>query len=616
MNSRIPRTLATLALLLTLAIAGTAQIPSYTPSWTPPTEAEAHALLKDLPFGEFADTAYRIHLLRSPQTITTYGVAQLLGVRNDRLDDYSESYLSETQRIQTLTLDLLQSYDIDDLSDAEQRTYEILSHYWQLLVDGHAFDTNDYLVTHLYGGSPDWLLFDCLTNQHPMQIADDAIDFLARLSQVGRQFDQLVAALETRRQLGVIAPQRVLSTAISKIYGLATTHATQHPVFYAFALQIGAVSGLSAEEKQEMLSHALYFVTASVIPGYQRLYTKLTELEAIASDTVSIQVQSNGASYYDYALRLYEETGRTTQELYDFALGEIVRLQQALREEGQRLGQPQAAPISDLITLSLVEGKSVYNESIPDEYRHLVSDARELVADAFTAIPEALVLITSNPFYVSFYRRAPLDGTRTAEFSVRATGEEPKYMMPTMTYQQTYPGHHLQIATALEANLPLPQQLLLFPVHTNGWGAYAEQLAWELGAYDPARVTDEEYADFGNIGRLSQALNRAVLMAIDLGIHARGWSYDEARSFFASYTGIPASAAEMSLLQILVAPGEATSTASGYIQLLELRAHAQDVLSDQFDLASFHDVVLGSGSLPMHVLHQAVDEYIAATLAD
>jgi len=606
---------AALVLFLFIGTAAIAQIPTYAPSWTPPTEEEARAMLEGLPFAEFAETAYRIHLLRSPQTMTRLGAAEELGVRNDRLDDYSESYLLETQRIESLMLQQLRTYDRQALSETERITFDILRHYWQVLVDGHEFLYDDYLVTHLYGGSPDWLLFDCLTNEHPMQSAEDAVDFLARLSQVGRQFDQLVAGLETRRQRGIIAPRRVLSTAISKIYGLATTHATQHPVFYAFALQIGAISDLTTDQKQEMLSHAIYFVTASAIPGYQRLYTKLTELESEAPEAIGIQARPHGKAYYEYALDFYVGNGRSADELYDFALDEIVRLQQALRQEGVARGLRDAATISEIISLAMIEGKSILNEGIPDEYQHLVSEAKDAVESAFSVIPEASVMIVSNPFYVSFYRRAPLDGSRRAEFSVRATGEEPKYMMPTMTYQQTYPGHHLQIALALEADLPLPQQLILFPAHTNGWGAYAEQLAWELDAYNPENTTDDEYAKYGNIGRLSQALNRAVLMAIDLGIHTRNWTYDEARGFFAAHTGIPAPAAETSLLQILVAPGETCSTVVGYRKLLDLRSAAQAALGDQFTLTGFHDVVLGSGSLPMSVLEQVVEDYIEARRA-
>ncbi|MFC2082070.1 DUF885 family protein, partial [Candidatus Bipolaricaulota bacterium] len=185
-------------------------------------------------------------------------------------------------------------------------------------------------------------------------------------------------------------------------------------------------------------------------------------------------------------------------------------------------------------------------------------------------------------------------------------GSQPKYRMATLTYHETIPGHHLQIGLAQELDLPLFRLVETFLGYTEGWALYSEDLALELGWYD-----DNPY---GNIGRLSDQMMRAVRLVVDTGIHVLGWSFDRATDYFAEHTGRSYGESQYNILRYAAWPGQSTAYMVGRLEMLRLRARAQEALGDAFDLAAFHTAVLENGSVPLEILGRLVDAYIERTL--
>jgi uncharacterized protein (DUF885 family) len=180
--------------------------------------------------------------------------------------------------------------------------------------------------------------------------------------------------------------------------------------------------------------------------------------------------------------------------------------------------------------------------------------------------------------------------------------------MATLAYHEAIPGHHFQLALAQELDLPFFRKNTIFTAYAEGWALYAERLAWEMDMY-----ADDPY---GNLGRLQAESFRAARLVVDTGIHTKRWTYDEAVAYMVENTGMPRGQIEFEVSRYITWPGQATAYKIGMIKILELRQEAEEQLDDRFDLKAFHNVVIGSGSVPLETLDRLVDDYIEERLAE
>jgi len=192
-------------------------------------------------------------------------------------------------------------------------------------------------------------------------------------------------------------------------------------------------------------------------------------------------------------------------------------------------------------------------------------------------------------------------------FYAQNTGIQPRFSMPSLAYHEAIPGHHFQIAIAQQLNLPSFRRGSDFTAYVEGWALYAERLTAELGFYanDP----------YGDLGRLQMAAFRAARLVVDTGIHAKQWSFDQAVDFMADNTGMPRDYVESEISRYICLPGQATAYYIGYLRIMEVRQQAMTELGDQFDLKEFHNILLGSGAMPLDILEQVMNNYIQNKLA-
>ena len=585
--------------LLSVCAAGAGA--AYKPTWIPPALGEVEEALSGLGFDRFVESSYRLYLLRFPQTVTDLGMAHSLGVRNDLLNDYSEEYVAETEQIERHILEQLHAFDRQALSAEQRLTYDVCEWVWDDVVRRQEYADLDYLVTHYYATSRDWGLYDLLVVTHPLSGVRDIEDYVARLAQVGTQFDQLIAALEARAQLGIIAPQIVLSQAVSGLRGLVNASVRYHPFYARLANRLPAIPGLANTDRERFLAEAEALIGEIVSPGYRRLYDKLVDLEAVAPTDLGYGQRPEGAAYYDYALRHQNQTDLTAGEIHELGLQQVARLREEIEEAAVALGYPAGLSIPSIYNRVAREGGSLFGAAILDEYDHLLNEARERAQDVFERMPTTPVTIVGDT-YGGYYRPAPADGSRPAQFVAPTSGSQPRYSMPTLTYHETIPGHHMQIATAGELDLPLIQTVETFLGYTEGWALYAERLAWELGWY-----ADDPH---GNLGRLSDEMMRAVRLVVDTGIHAMEWTFNEAVDYFVENTGRPTAFAQGQILRYAVWPGQSTAYMVGFLAMLDLRDRVRDALGEAFDLAEYHSLILENGSLPMEILERIVNRSI------
>ena len=311
-----------------------------------------------------------------------------------------------------------------------------------------------------------------------------------------------------------------------------------------------------------------------------------------------------GREYYDFVLRHRTTTDLTGAEIHQLGLDHLQRIHAEMRETFDSLGYPQDESLAQLFQRVAQDGGIIPAAEVKATYEAII-DAAELELDqAFDIFPSADVVVADDE-YGGFYIGPSFDGTRPGAFYASTRFNEPWYSMRSLSYHEAVPGHHTQIALAMDLDSgPLFRKMVRFTAFVEGWALYAERLAYELGWYD-----NDPY---GNLGRLQYEALRAARLVMDTGIHSMGWSFDQAVQFNIDAVGWSRSASESAAARYSVAPAQATAYMIGMLHILDARQRAQEALGDAFDLREFHRVVLTSGGLPLALLDEVVDQYIAA----
>lgn len=550
--------------------------------------------LENLDFDSFVEESYRRLLLRDPETITELGLMQALGVRNNQLTNISDDYIRETQALDAAILDLLRRFDRQNLSSEQQLTLDIYTWYLDDRVRGQAFRYNDYPINPtIFSVHNDLLQF--FSDIHPMTNLQDAQDYVHRLEQVEIKFEQLQEGLRLREQQGVILPRFLIPWIVSDLRTITEIPPRETPFYIVFATKLEGLSDLSSEDRQSVLKAAEEAIRTSVIPAYQALAEYLEQVEHVAPQQAGVGQFSNGKEYYIHMLRHHTSTELTPEQIHDLGLVELERIQSEMRSIFADLGYPEGASLPELYERAAWESGSATGTDIQATYERIIAAAKREVAPVFNLLPKADVIVVGGPTG-GYYMPPAVDGSRPGMFYARTVGNEPLFGMPTLAYHEAIPGHHFQIAIAQEVDLPTFRRGAEFTAYTEGWALYAERLAYELGFY--------EGDPYGNLGRLQAEAFRAARLVVDTGIHAKGWSFNQAVDFMVENTGKERRDMEYEVSRYIVLPGQATAYYVGFLKILELRQKAKEAMGDQFDLKAFHDFLLKNGAMPLDTLEQ------------
>jgi uncharacterized protein (DUF885 family) len=328
----------------------------------------------------------------------------------------------------------------------------------------------------------------------------------------------------------------------------------------------------------------------------------LVHLETIAGDAPGVSRLPEGHAYYAYLLRHETGTDMSPEQIHELGLSEVARLQGEIQEAAAELGYPRDASLAELDERLSAQSNSLQGETLLAEYHRLIGAAEQVTDLFFDLLPGAALVIQREPFGsgIGYYLPPPLDGSGPGVFYTNPDYPIARYIIPSFVFHETIPGHHLQGTLARELDLPTFSRVLNFDGYGEGWAVYAERLAWEMGLY--------ENDPLGNLGRLQFELSRAARLVIDTGIHARGWTRQEAAAYYEEATGEPASPSAMH--RYIILPGQGCGYTVGLLKILELRQRAMDRLGDEFDVKELHNVVLGHGPMPLEILEKVVDEWI------
>lgn len=562
--------------------------------------------LEGLPFDQFLDQSYNQFLLRDPEAITDLGLAAQFGMGNDQLTDISDAYIRETQALESAVLDLLRAYDRESLTPDQQLSYDIYEWYLDDLVRGHEFMYYRYLVSQFIYSVPDSLIY-LFTELHPISSRQDAEDYVTRLSQVGVKFEQLLEGLRLSEEAGATLPRFLIPWTINNLENISRSRARSTPFYTVFRDKLNALDDLSDAEKEALLESAETEIEDTVIPAFQSVVAYLGDLRRVASDDAGVWKFPEGAAYYQYILRHQTTTAMTADEIHELGLREVERIRAEMRVIFDELGYPQDETLSQLYARVTRDGGVVRGSDITAQYEALIDEVEQRLPDVFDRLPDAEVIVIRDPNSGGGYYQPPaIDGSRPGAFYASPANTLARFNMASLAYHEAIPGHHLQIALAQEMNLPFFRRASTFTAYVEGWALYAERLAWEMGLYD-----DDPY---GDLGRLQYEAFRAVRLVVDTGMHAKGWTFEDAVNYMIENTGFAPGNAQWEIARYVVLPGQATAYMIGMLEILDLRQSAMDRLGDKFDLREFHNVILGSGSMPLDLLRQVVEDYITATL--
>jgi uncharacterized protein (DUF885 family) len=562
--------------------------------------------LKGLPIDRFFEESYNQLLLRNPEHLTELGIAGDFGLRNDQLTNISDDYVKETQKLQEGILEILREYDVSALTREQRVSYRVYEWFLDDLVRGEEFMYYDYPVTFLVTGVQ-YQLQQFFTELHPVTTRQDAEDYIACLEQVDTKMEQLIEALQKRKEAGVISPKFVIQWSLYSINGIAQGRPKYIPFYTVLEEKVKKLD-ITTEEKETLLQAAEKAIQESVIPGYKNLAQYLEDLESEAPTDDGVWQFPKGEEYYSYTLRHHTTTDMTAQEIHELGLQELERVHQEMRSIFDQLGYPADESLSDSFRRVARDSGSVSGSDVAELYQTLIEEAEQNLDSVFDIAPTTNVIVIAGS-EGDYYMPGSLDGSRPGAFYANVTGRELRYGMPSLAYHEAVPGHHFQIGIAQDLDLPFFRTDLLFTGYAEGWALYAEHLASELGWYN-----DDPY---GNLGRLQYEAFRAARLVVDTGIHTEGWTFDEAERFMEENAGYKYSDivnVEFEIGRYIAWPGQATAYMVGMLKILELRQKAMDALGDAFDIKEFHRVILGTGSMPLSILEDVVQDYIDESL--
>ena len=562
-------------------------------------------------------------LMRNPELFTAVGImdGSILDRHSDKLAPYTIRHRDDGYAQFERFMREVHWFDRARLARQDQITYDILIDQYQSGLALRRFDwlpadLSTYPISPMSGAQV--ALPNFMETQHVVSNDKTARNYVARLEAMGGKLDEITAEMQRQARAGVVLPPALLERSLVVLHDTVAPAPEENALVSTFAARMSRVKSLDAARRKSLEQQAVAAVRTGVYPAYERMRAALVALEPVAaSQSAGVGRLPDGAAYYATMLRQQTTTDYTPEQIHALGLSEVARItaemDTVLRAQGLTagsVGERMAALGKDPRFLfsndddgrrqALARFQQILDEvnaRMPGYFR--TQPAKRLTVER---VPEGLEKGSSG----AYYQPASVDGSRPAAFfaNLRDLNELPKWVMKTLAYHEGIPGHHFQISIALELKgLPLIRQQPIYTAYAEGWALYAEQLAAEIGMYqdDP----------WGDLGRLQLELLRAARLVVDTGLHAQRWSREQAIDYMVSTTGSPASDMTSEVERYMADPGQACAYKVGELKILALREKARAALGAKFDLKDFHAVVLENGAVPLTLLEQLVDEWIA-----
>ncbi|MDN3484185.1 DUF885 domain-containing protein [Pseudoalteromonas sp. APC 3224] len=563
----------------------------------------------------FEDTFNR-DVMSSPVYQTYMGIKK----DYDKWDDNSEEKALKDLAQTKADLVTLNSIDRVQLDAATQVSYDLKKQDLEASIADFKWRYHNYPVNQMFGTHSMVPAF--LINQHQISNVKEANDYIARLNGVPGVFDQLITGLEIRADKNIIAPKfvfpHVIDSSKNIIKGAPFEQGEDSTLLADFKRKVNALE-IDQAEKDALISKATDSLKTAVKPAYSKLINYIAQLEKRADDRDGAWKFPDGEAFYNNALKRTTTTDLTAKEIHAIGLAEVSRIHDEMRAikdkvgfEGDLNAFMQFMKTDKQFYLANTEaGKAQYLS----EAKGLIDNMKTRLDELFIVKPKADMIVKRVEAFrekaagKAFYQQPAPDGSRPGIYYANLYDMEamPTYQMEALAYHEGIPGHHMQIAISQELEgVPKFRKFGGYTAYIEGWGLYSELLPKEMGLYE------DPYSDFG---RLAMELWRACRLVVDTGIHAMKWTRQEGIDYYVNNTPNATSDGVKMVERHIVMPSQATAYKVGMLKILELREAAKKQLGDKFDIRQFHDVVLKNGPVPLNVLENFVDEWVASKQA-
>ncbi len=577
---------------------------------------------KPLMIGWFYNRVFMQFAIDNPELLTQLRILEQVGIRshNAKLSDSSIAHENEVFAKLMADEATLRSYDASDFKGQDKISYDILAYFLGNQVRGGPWRFHNHPVNQLFGVQSE--LPNLMTQAQQVNDAKDAENYIARLGEFPRKIEQVIESVKFRESKGIIPPKFAVEKVIEQVQGFIAPGAAGNPITISFKEKIGKIPADKMDDatRRALIGRVEQAVSSSVLPAYNQLNTYLETLRPKALRNDGVWALPDGDKYYQYAIESNTTTTMKADEIHQIGLKEVdrigVEMDRILVESGYTEGSraermQKLAKSAEQLYADTDDGRA----QILKDYQAIIDEVIAGLDKSFATKPKAVVEVKRVPVFTektapgAYYNPPPMDNSKPGAFfaNLRDVAETPKFGMRTLAYHEAVPGHHMQIAIAQELKgLPIFRGIVPFTAYAEGWALYAERLAWETGY---------EKNPLDNLGRLRAEMFRAVRLVVDTGMHSKRWTREQAIAYMVANTGMAEGEVVTEIERYLVMPGQALAYKVGMLKILELRERAKTALGAKFDLREFHDAVLKNGSMPMSVLDNVVDAYIAQSLA-
>lgn len=525
------------------------------------------------------------------------------------LPDLSPAAIARRDASEVGTLKQLHAMDRTGLSAQEQLSYDLFEHEYRARIatqpyKGYLYEIFSRDGLHTLSETAELIAFDT---------SRDYESWIARLRAIGPYIDQSIVLLKVAIREKRTQPRAVLDRIVAPLASLASAKPEESAFYEPFERM---PESIPPAERGRLAAEGHAAVEQVVLPAYRRLNDFFLKYCLPAGrSTVGIWDTPDGDAFYRERAAFHTTTSLTPQQIHAIGLEEVARIRAEMDRVIAKIGYQGS--FDEFLRFLRTDPQFYYKtpEELFSAYATTAKRIDPQLVKLFGKLPRMPyglrpIPATSAPNTTTAYYQEPaLDGLRAGYYYVNLYRPEvrPKYEIEVLTVHEAVPGHHLQLALAMELEgLPTFRRKASFTAFVEGWGLYSEGLGEELGLYkDP----------YSKFGQLTYEMWRAVRLVVDTGMHYKHWTRQQAIAYFKANAAKTEADIVNEVDRYIAWPGQALAYKIGQLELLELRREAQAKLGAKFDIRAFHDVVLGSGAVPLDTLEKIVREWEAKALA-
>ena len=574
--------------------------------------------MKPISLDHFLNKEISLELIRSPEYMTYVGVFDRFNFilrHNEKLTIPTNSYYKKNHENKLKRLSLLKKYKQKNLTSSQKITQKIAIFDTENdIFQFEKFRYHSYLFNQISGNHLN--LIEFMTDTHPLKNYNDALNYIMRVKLFGDILNANLEWLKEQKKREIYPPKFVFDHFINQLDELVNYKENDHPLIYIFTKKLNDINipTLDILKLKEQINEV---IRSDVNPGFLLILNFMKDNYDNANIHHGVWSLPNGDEFYNLKIRSFTTTDYSPEQIHQIGLAEVYRISERMKEIFYQLGYEVDKTIGEMMN-ELNENSNFLYTDTPDRKKIVISDYNKILAQAekdvkhyFERLPKSKVEIKAVPEYSEqtaaggYYQAPSLDGSRAGVFyaNLYDIKQTPTFGMRTLTFHETIPGHHLQIALNQEND-----QLTLYrklgyrtSAYTEGWALYAEQLAVEIG------MTKDLYDE---LGVLQSEMFRANRLVVDTGIHFKKWSREKAMDYMKKTTGMSDTQVRVEIERYIVWPGQALSYKIGMLKILELREKAKEKMGQNFNIKSFHSIILDQGIVPLFILEEIVNEWI------